>query len=311
MIKIGYSLFLFRKKQENHTMKRIKTIALIGMAVLMTACDKTPQYRVNLNADNEVACQHLTPYGLPKTNNENNAYYCLEGFAIEYNPFIASSMWVAERISYNHLRDNFNEPVRKDEYRPLPFLKEKSQPSLDKLQSVPDYKGYKMADTRNYRAKADDLTYQKIMSQTYYLTNVALLHKGASETMDNVERHIRMWSLTKKTDLVVFTGPLFFKTAQDPIIIPIKGNVKYRVPTHFYKIVISPKTKESIAMVIPNRALPDTRFEQYVVPMNFIYKYNYVDFLSKAGDLKEQYFTNKNNGSWKMYPHEVLKAKNY
>lgn len=294
-------------------MNKITQIGLFCTVFLM-GCNETPVYKVQLSEETESHCANISPYGLPVTNNQTNGFYCLEGFALEYNRPIASAMWVSERISHEHLKENLKEPIREDEYRPLPFLVKNMQMSLDRLQSEENYRGMKFAATKNYRAKTDDFAHQKMMSQTYFIPNVALIHTGAKNLVDNVERHIRAWALMKKTDLVVHTGPLFLYNKGDTIPSIKSGQIEYKIPTHYYKIVLSPRTKESISIVIPNRDLKDdTNFTPYIVPMEFITTKNFINFLPKLTDenLKRQYMKAKNNGEWKTYSYKMLVDKDY
>jgi len=164
-------------------------------------------------------------------------YLCEQNYAVQFDPATKNPIWVAERLVGSEQANTFVE--RADNFQSHPVVPKPAQASLN------DYRGSKF--DRGHMAPAADMLDDYSMNQSFFLTNMVPqvgpnMNRGI---WADLEAMARKWS-EARGEVLVLSGPIFgqgFKTM---------GKSNVAVPTHLYKIVLDPKTSESIAFVMPN-----------------------------------------------------------
>lgn len=164
-------------------------------------------------------------------------FLCEQNYAIQYDPATKNPIWVSERLLGSEQANTFVERV--DNFQSHPLIPKPAQASLS------DYRGSKF--DRGHMAPAADMVDDYSMNQSFFLTNMVPqvgpnMNRGI---WADLEAMARKWSEARGEVLVV-SGPIFgqgFKTM---------GKSNVAVPTHLYKIVLDPKTNDSIAFIMPN-----------------------------------------------------------
>lgn len=266
-------------------------------------------------------CPEHYPLGIPMVLTvekekvaRRSFYLCRTGYAVQFDPATKTPLWVAEKLTSQQL--GAEKEDRTDDFRQDPDVPGPAQASLN------DYKGSKF--DRGHMAPAADMIGRSgnAMSESFYLTNM-IPQVGPNQNRGiwaDLEGTVRQWSKARGEILVV-TGPIF---SEGTIAI---GNSKVWVPTHLYKVVLDPKTFESIAFIIPNRQIvtrktrnldkgnpqsPQTTeaqaincgsvcsIENFMVPVVNVEKATGIRFFSRVNDKDYGTITQKVMGNWKM-----------
>jgi endonuclease G len=190
-------------------------------------------------------CQQHYPLGAPmvvsidKDKIERRSFYlCQDDYAVQFDPATKTPIWVAE--SLNGVEQSGERIERVDNFQPHPTVPYAAQATLN------DYKGSKF--DRGHNAPAADMRTEQAMEQSFYLTNMfpqvgINMNRGIWADLEAI---VRKWSVARGEVLVV-TGPIF--SPQHATI----GRSQVWVPTELYKVIIDPKTLESVAFIMPNQ----------------------------------------------------------
>ncbi len=192
-------------------------------------------------------CPQHYPLGAPivvsldKEKIERRSFYlCHEDYAVQYDAGTKNPIWVAEKVvGAKQIEENVE---RVDNFQPNPQVPYGAQATLN------DYRG--SGFDRGHNAPAANMTSVQAMEESFYLTNMIPqvgpnMNRGIWAELEGM---VRKWSIARGEVLVV-TGPIFGKDTQ------AMGKSKVLVPTHIYKVVLDPYTKESLAFVMPNKQI--------------------------------------------------------
>lgn len=166
-------------------------------------------------------------------------FLCREGYAVQFDPQKKTPLWTSEYLAASLLRAGKEE--RTDDFRPDPSVPSGAQATLN------DYRGSKF--DRGHVTPAADMNGRNpnAMSETFFLTNM-VPQVGPNNNRGiwaDLEGQVRNWTLARGR-LNVLTGPIFNRQYET------MGRSAVAIPTHLYKVVLDPKTGETIAFIIPN-----------------------------------------------------------
>lgn len=281
----------------------------------------TAQEKINSYSKPQVAakdiktpglCPEHYPLGAPmvitveKEKIDRRSFYlCQDDYAVQFDPATKNPIWVSEKLVGT---EHDNERVeRVDNFQPNPYVPYGAQATLN------DYKGSHL--DRGHNAPAADMRTPQAMEQSFYLTNMfpqvgPNMNRGI---WADLEAMVRKWSVARGEVLVV-TGPIFGQGTKT------MGHSQVWVPTHLYKIVLDPRTNESLAFMMPNQQIvtrktktidqgnpefPQTTPEQaincgrtctiddFIVPLTEIEKYTGLQFFPKMNMQQKQQASQK------------------
>ena len=166
-------------------------------------------------------------------------FLCREGYAVQFDPQKKTPLWASEYLSATILRGGKED--RTDDFRPDPAVPFGAQATLN------DYKGSKF--DRGHVAPAADMNGRNAnaMSETFFLTNM-VPQVGPNNNRGiwaDLEGQLRNWTLSRG-HINVTTGPIFMGKYGT------MGRSAVAIPTHLYKVILDPRTGETIAFIIPN-----------------------------------------------------------
>ena len=202
-------------------------------------------------------CAQHYPVGAPKVvagevdKIERRSFFlCREGYAVQFDPQKKTPLWASEYLSASLLRGGKEE--RTDDFRPDPAVPNGAQATLN------DYRGSKF--DRGHVVPAADMNGRNAnaMSETFFLTNM-VPQVGPNNNRGiwaDLEGQIRKWAMARGK-LHVLTGPIF--SGQYDTM----GRSGVAIPTHLYKVVLDPKTSETIAFIIPNVQVKTAKVRRY------------------------------------------------
>jgi endonuclease G len=164
-------------------------------------------------------------------------YLCEQTYAVQFDPQTKTPLWVAEHLIGAQQAEGHAERV--DNFQPHPVVPKPAQAALS------DYRGSKF--DRGHMAPAADMPDDYSMNQSFFLTNMIPqvgpnMNRGIWADLEAV---VRKWSINRG-EVLVITGPIFGQGYQ------VMGKSQVWVPTHLYKVVLDPKTNESVAFIMPN-----------------------------------------------------------
>ena len=277
-------------KQENYKLKTTDS------AVVNDA-----SYKYVFNNGND--CFNSFPLGAPKVkfiNSENNptALFCYKKYATQYNSQTKTPIWSANVLK----KSDFNGATyheRTNDFREDPHLKgnKASQKPSDYTRSGWD---------RGHLAPSGDFAYnQEIMSESYYMTNIApQLPENNRQIWRDLESATRQLIKKKGIDeLYVTTGILYYipkdkrgdKEKYDGSIAEFHG---IKVPSHFYKVIVDPKNGMSAAFLIPNTSeVIGKSYKNYLIKISDLEELVKINFHHNLDDETAELLENVNSGT--------------
>ncbi len=214
------------------------------------------------------SCQDYVKYGVP---GDKGDLLCRTGYALAHNPARKTPDWVAEHLTREQASSSL---PRSNDFRPDPDLEPGQRAELN------DYKnsGY----DRGHMAPAGDMRWNKeAMSESFFLSNMApQIGPGMNRGIwKELEGKVRDWAI-KRGELYIFTGPIYAGGSSGKTI----GANDVAVPTHFYKIIFDPIRVETIAFIMPNRALKTKDLPTYIVSIDQVETETGLNFLSNISE---------------------------
>jgi len=209
-------------------------------------------------------CREFTAFGIPGTSGD---LLCRKGYLLSHDPARKTPVWVVEHLTRE--KTQVKVTGRSDDFRADADLEEGRRAELA------DYRasGY----DRGHMAPAADMAWnEQAMSESFYLSNM-VPQAGAGMNRGiwmELEKRVRTWAL-ERGELYVYSGPIYSKGDTKTI-----GNNKVAVPGFLYKIVLDPRQKEAIALIMPNRALKTDDLPRYLVSVREVEKETGLRFFS-------------------------------
>ena len=212
-------------------------------------------------------CAKLSPWGFPQPSSGETStvkqFICHDDFAAMYNSSSGVSEWIVEKITPEKINSDY--PYIEENFRPDPALHDDDEISPSE---------YDFGNTKNWQkgmmTGVGDYKYaRKSQSQSYYMTNVAPMNEYLYDNVYGVlNKNIRNWARSYG-DLYVITGaiyyggkPLDYVGNHSAAALVVSGNnarigetskARIAVPTHYFKVIFSPKLKQAMAFIIPNQ----------------------------------------------------------
>jgi len=267
-------------------LRSLRTTALLGAVFLLASCSHSKPVPVPRGAN--APCADLAGAGFPVLTPEITAPYflCRPGtYALEFNPVSKTALWVTEHLVGTDLNA---QAARAPDFRDDPML------PADVRNTTNDFtNGY----APGHLASTDDYVADPVkMSWTYYLSTVVPQHPGSRDIWARLEQNVRAWAQAKG-QLYVISGPIY-NGGQAAAWIggppPPKGPVRARysvpnprdahkgkmgVPTHLYKVIFDPATRQAVAFIIPNQAVPVAQLPYYAVSVQQVEAATHLTFL--------------------------------
>ncbi|NCQ51808.1 hypothetical protein GW796_07935 [archaeon] len=190
-------------------------------------------------------CPQHYPLGYPQSVSQDKAkierrsfYLCEDNYAVQFDPATKTPLWSSETLKGSEQAGTYIERV--DAFQPHPQIPKPAQASLN------DYKGSKF--DRGHMSPAADMLSPQAMEQSFYLSNMVPqvgpnMNRGIWAELESMTRK---WS-ESRGEVLVISGPIF---GQGTLYM---GTSQVWIPTHTYKIILDPKTMESLDFIIPNQ----------------------------------------------------------
>ncbi len=162
---------------------------------------------------------------------------CFEAFAVMYSGVSRTPLWAAEHITRESLQ-RAKEIKRDDNFHAEPALPDSYRAELS------DYarSGY----DRGHMAPAADMPTKQSQYESFSLANIIPQNRYNNQVLwsaiEGATRHLA----NVRGELFVVTGPIF----EGDKLQRLNGRVL--VPTHVFKAVLDPATKEAAAWIAPN-----------------------------------------------------------
>lgn len=238
----------------NSDINTAKEIFSIGSKIYHNSQGNVPNGPQNVN-NNQTSnsasrtpgtCPQHYPLGAPVVTidtekvNRRAFYTCESNYATMLDAQTKTPLWSVEVLQGNSQAGTKVE--RKDAFQPNPNVPKQVQASLN------DYRG--SGFDRGHMAPAADMLTDQGMFESFFMTNMVPqvgpnMNRGI---WADLEAMVRKWSVARG-EVHVVTGPIF--EGQVAAI----GTTQVWVPTSIYKVVLDPRTLESIAFIIPNRQI--------------------------------------------------------
>lgn len=238
------------------------------MKWLMLSC--LTAFSVQVWASN---CADLTPAGIPQTEIKVQDI-CHTGYRAGYSYATRTSMWVAENLTRENLRDK--NATRQNDFRPDPQIPVQYSATLSdfKNNGVMRQKG-RMFD-RGHMAPAEDFRgYPEQMSESFYLSNMVPQDSANNRGIwALLEKNVRGWA-NKYGEVYVVTGPIYPKGMS-------QGRMgKVYIPVSLYKAVYIPKLGQSVAFIIPNQDVSGS-LQSYMKPVSEVKEQTLIDVFPRV-----------------------------
>lgn len=287
----------------------MKKLVIFSTTLFLLGCEQqTPLIGikgVKVPMEQYQHCNHFVPDGFPQHSYaERKTYFiCQSNYVMEFNPYTGTAMWVAERLSGKRLAENKNQNVRASEseggidkgFRHTPTFKVfQGEPTLEAISKMKskDFVPYPLSSPRNWRGN------EKAQSQTYYLTNVFPANENNLELFYNTEELIRS-TIEKAGEGYIISGAIYqgepnnlgalqvrmvdqrgfmerMFSSFDPVM--LQGKPRYLMPTHLYKLVHLPKTKQTAVFILPNTPTTETDPRKFVSNLANLQKMTSLNF---------------------------------
>lgn len=218
------------------------------------------QNRTN-NQPNQVAsnnCPQHYPLGAPEIVGQSKDSYikrslnlCRTSYAVQFDTFFKTPISVSEIITADNVNRKSDE--RENNFQPDPTVNGNLQATLEDYQHSGFDRGHmapfvdmKVNNDKNSPQLNQELT-SKAENESFFLTNMVPqvgpnMNRGIWK---NLETKVRLWA-KDRGEIYVISGPIY-ETYFDTI-----GKSKVAVPNYLYKVIIDPKTMESISFLMPN-----------------------------------------------------------
>lgn len=208
-------------------------------------------------------CQEYAVYGVPGTSGD---LLCRKGFLLSHDADRKTPVWVAEHMTRERLSVKL---TRSDNFQPDTDLPKGRRAELS------DYKG--SGYDRGHMAPAADMAWdERAMSESFYLSNM-VPQAGAGMNRGiwaELEKKVRRW-VEQRGELYVYSGPIYREGALKTI-----GRNKVAVPGSLFKVILDPKQREAIALIMPNHPLKTEDMPNYLVPVREVEKQTGLEFFS-------------------------------
>jgi endonuclease G, mitochondrial len=208
-------------------------------------------------------CGEFAALGVPGLSGD---LLCRKGYLLSHDPARKTPVWVAEHLTREKAKRNVQ---RSDDFRPDSDLEPGKRAELS------DYRG--SGYDRGHMAPAADMSWdEKAMSESFYLSNM-VPQVGAGMNRGiwmELEKKVRSWVL-ERGELYVYSGPIYAGSDTETI-----GNNHVAVPGFLFKIVLDPRQKEAIAVIMPNRKLRTEDLPNYLVSVRDVEKKTGLHFFS-------------------------------
>lgn len=254
-------------------------------------------------------CFQNYPLGAPDLNydiKEKSALFCYDKYATQYNVLTKTPVWESHVLrSSDFAKGNYVERsnnFREDEnIAGKPFS---AKPS--------DYT--RTGFDRGHLAPAGDFAYNdKYMSDSFYMTNIApQAPQNNRQIWSSLEQSIRKLLRTRGVnELYITTGVLYYKNEKDESSDGTLGQFKgIQIPTHFYKIIIEPRSGQSAAYLIPNtNDVGNHSFSEYLIQISELEKITNIDFHPLLNSEQREQIE-KNSGSLNQYLISAQTSRN-
>jgi endonuclease G len=210
------------------------------------------------------ACEDLFAFGEPQSSHK--ILLCRKAYAVIYNESCKSPYLVSEKLDRLHI-GGFE---KRASFKQDPDLKSDRATLLD-------YKGRKKLgiDIGHLAPAGDFSTDNEAMAESFYLSNtVPQADKMNRGIWKMLEMRVRALAF-KFGEVYVMTGVVYDSSRM------IGSGVC--VPTHLYKIIVSPKMSEGIAYMIPNtNDVAKMKATEFTTSIHEIEKIASIDFLPKV-----------------------------
>jgi len=193
-------------------------------------------------------CSELVWNGAPQIAvDENNQYICRSGYAVNYNYATKVAHFVVEHIK---AEDLVKTAKRKDDFRMDPLVDD------DKEATLKDYA--KSGYDRGHIAPAADFSASvEEMSESFYLTDMMPQVPNNNRGVWKKTEAMARYNAEARGEVYVISGTIYVKG-----YLTIGNGVG--VPQRIFKIIIDPKTEESISFLFPN--IPNTKIKTRTLP---------------------------------------------
>jgi endonuclease G, mitochondrial len=208
-------------------------------------------------------CGEFTKFGVPGRSGD---LLCRKGYLMAHDPLRKTPLWVAEHLTRDKVKRSSQ---RSDDFRADTDLEPGRRAELS------DYRG--SGYDRGHMAPAADFAWDdQAMSESFYLSNmVPQVGIGMNRGIwMELEKKVRHWVL-ERGELYVYSGPIYLETDTETI-----GKNKVAVPGYLYKVVLDPRQKEAIALIMPNRKLRTEDLPEYLVSIREVERETGLHFFS-------------------------------
>jgi len=216
-------------------------------------------------------CKEFTTYGVPGLSGD---MLCRKGYLLSHDPARKTPVWVAEHLTREKSQKGTE---RSDDFRPDSDLEKGKRAELS------DYKG--SGYDRGHMAPAADMAWDdQAMSESFYLSNMVPqvgggMNRGIWMTL---EKKVRNWAL-ERGELYVYSGPIYLGSDTETI-----GRNNVAVPSYLFKVVLDPRQKEAIAVIMPNRKLRTEDLPDYLVSVREVEKQTGLHFFSTLSPAEQE-----------------------
>jgi endonuclease G len=216
-------------------------------------------------------CKEFTTYGVPGLSGN---LLCRKGYLLSHDPLRKTPVWVAEHLT----REKAEKSVRRsDDFRADSDLEQGKRAELS------DYRG--SGYDRGHMAPAADMAWdEQAMSESFYLSNmVPQVGVGMNRGIwMELEKKVRNW-VQERGELYVYSGPIYLGNDTETI-----GANKVAVPGFLYKIVLDPRQKDALALIMPNRKLRTEDLPNYLVSVREVERETGLHFFSSLSNADQE-----------------------
>lgn len=293
--------------------KKTFGISVILPAILLSACNKVddipkvpaPGSVIIENGETTKGgdCALLSPWGYPQPSSGETMkikqFVCHQDYAFLYNSSSGVSDWIVEKITPEKINSDLK--YLRTDFRKDPALHDGNaiSPEEYKVSNSQGWVKGQLTGIGDYRYT------KKSQSQSYYMTNVAPMNPYLQENVyGELNKNIRNW-VRSYGDLYVVTGPIYYNgkpldflgnKAISALVVEGEvaklgesGKARIAVPTHYYKVIFSPKIKQIQAYIIPNQAFSPQQLQSYRTTMKNVELISGYEFFNQLpADFKNQ-----------------------